>query len=81
MLFDKKLDIEHLYAGKKICFVNGDLNLEIREKCIFFKISSNSLFSFGSKTETKFQSVLNTQCGILLVNNTYSVLRIFSTVF
>lgn len=35
MLLDRKLDIEHLYAGNKICFVYGDLNLEIREKFFF----------------------------------------------
>lgn len=44
MLFDKKLDVEHLYAGKKICFVCGNLNLEIREQLYFLLYFLNFFF-------------------------------------
>lgn len=63
MPFDKKLDVEHLYAGKKKSPLYVETLTWRSVRIFFFVISLIFLCLFGSKTETKFQSVLNTvQC-------------------
>lgn len=61
MLLDRKLDIEHLYAGNKICFVCGDLNLEIREK-FFFSYFLQFFFFKWSRNKISVCSKYTVQC-------------------
>lgn len=50
MLFDKKLDVEHLYAGKKNLLCMWKLELRDQGAIIFFVVFPK-FFLFGSKTE------------------------------